>query len=109
MKEKKSKPLYKADVIASSSLREAAVMPELGMFINIRAAKARLSALADKVEDGEEVVVTRDGKPVLRMVPFLAQSKPYKVDWELLNSMPMQKEGPFAEELVREDRDGRGW
>ncbi|NJK93029.1 MAG: type II toxin-antitoxin system prevent-host-death family antitoxin [Blastochloris sp.] len=79
------------------------------MSINIRAAKAQLSALADMVEEGEEVVLTRDGKPVLRMVPFQTTRKPYKVDWDLLQSMPMQTEGPFAEDLVREDRDGRGW
>ncbi len=82
-------------------------MPELGKVINLRAAKAQLSALADMVEEGEEIVLTRDGKPVLRMVPFRKTSKPYKVNWDLLKSMPMQTEGPFAEEIVREDRDGR--
>lgn len=31
-------------------------------------AKTQFSALLDKVEDGEEVVITRHGKPVARMV-----------------------------------------
>lgn len=31
-------------------------------------AKNRLSALLDKVEQGEEVVITRHGKPVARLV-----------------------------------------
>ena len=33
-------------------------------------AKNRLSALLEKVEHGEEVVITRRGKPVARLVPF---------------------------------------
>jgi len=32
-------------------------------------AKNRLSALLDMVEAGEEVTITRNGKPVARMVP----------------------------------------
>jgi antitoxin (DNA-binding transcriptional repressor) of toxin-antitoxin stability system len=109
MKDKKKTVTYSADEQQTSRVREVAYMPELGSSINLRAAKARLSALADLVEEGEEVVLTRDGKPVLRMVPFQAVRKPYKVNWELLQSMPMQTEAPFAEDLVREDRDGRGW
>lgn len=34
-------------------------------------AKNRLSALLDMVEAGEEVTITRNGKPVARMVPVL--------------------------------------
>jgi len=109
MKEMKPKVTYKKESGSVPRLREVTVVPELGMTINLRAAKAQLSALVDMVEEGEEVVLTRDGKPVLRMVPFRASKKPYKVDWELLQSMPKQTEGPFAEDLVRADRDGRGW
>jgi prevent-host-death family protein len=32
-------------------------------------AKNRLSALLDRVERGEEIVITRRGKPVARLVP----------------------------------------
>ena len=32
-------------------------------------AKARLSELLDRVEKGEEIVITRHGKPVARLVP----------------------------------------
>ncbi|HTV69214.1 MAG TPA: type II toxin-antitoxin system prevent-host-death family antitoxin [Rhizobiaceae bacterium] len=35
-------------------------------------AKNRLSALLDMVEAGEEVTITRNGKPVARMVPVPA-------------------------------------
>ena len=40
-------------------------MREIGAFD----AKNRLSALLDLVERGEEVVITRRGKPVARLVP----------------------------------------
>lgn len=37
-------------------------------------AKNRLSALVDQVEQGQEVTITRRGKPVARLVPIAAQS-----------------------------------
>ncbi|WP_428486880.1 type II toxin-antitoxin system Phd/YefM family antitoxin [Rhodopila sp.] len=36
-------------------------------------AKNRLSALVDQVEEGQEVTITRRGKPVARLVPIPAQ------------------------------------
>ena len=40
-------------------------MTEVGGFV----AKNMLSALLDRVELGEEIVITRHGKPVARLVP----------------------------------------
>jgi len=37
---------------------------------NISEAKAQLSALIRRVEEGEEVVIGRGGRPVARLVPF---------------------------------------
>jgi prevent-host-death family protein len=37
--------------------------------VSIRDAKNRLTELAREVEDGETVVVTRNGRPVLDLVP----------------------------------------
>ena len=37
-------------------------------------AKNRLSALIDQVEEGQEVTITRRGKPVARLVPIAAQA-----------------------------------
>lgn len=39
------------------------------MEINIYAAKSQLSQLIRRVTDGEEVVITRNGQPVARLVP----------------------------------------
>jgi len=43
-------------------------MVEIGAFD----AKNKLSALLDKVERGEEIVITRRGRPVARLVPMNA-------------------------------------
>jgi prevent-host-death family protein len=40
-------------------------MPEIGAF----EAKNTLGTLLDRVERGEEIVITRHGKPVARLVP----------------------------------------
>jgi prevent-host-death family protein len=39
------------------------------MEVNVYAAKTHLSRLIDKVNAGEEVVITRHGRPVARLVP----------------------------------------
>ena len=44
--------------------------------INLAQAKARLSELLDKVEAGQEVVITRRGKPVGRLSPAIPPRKP---------------------------------
>ena len=38
--------------------------------VNIHEAKSRLSELVQKAEAGEEVVIARAGKPVVRLVPL---------------------------------------
>ena len=43
-------------------------MQEIGAF----EAKNKLSALLDLVEGGEEIVITRHGRPVARLVPNIA-------------------------------------
>lgn len=37
---------------------------------NISAAKAELSALIEKVQKGEEVLIAKAGRPVARLVPY---------------------------------------
>lgn len=44
--------------------------------VNLANAKARLSELLDQVEAGEEVVITRRGRPVAHMRPAVAAKKP---------------------------------
>lgn len=77
------------------------------MLINVRAAKDRLSSLLEQAAGGNEVIITSDGIPKAKLVPFLSARRPFRMDWEHLQSMQVKPGGKTAEELVREDRDGR--
>lgn len=46
--------------------------------MNIAQAKARFSELVKRAISGEEVVIARDNKPLLKLVPLTAGSKPRK-------------------------------
>jgi prevent-host-death family protein len=49
------------------------------MDINVYAAKTQLSRLLEQVERGEEVVITRHGKPVAKLVPIQTRRAPRKL------------------------------
>ena len=40
------------------------------MLVNIYQAKAKLSALLEKAQAGEEVIIARAGKPIARLTPI---------------------------------------
>ena len=90
-------------------LNEAApaALEETELVVNVRAAKDQLSNLLEQAARGNVVVITSDGQPKAKLVPVQARRRPFRVDWELLRSMPVLRRDPTAEELVREDRDGR--
>jgi prevent-host-death family protein len=44
--------------------------------VNVYDAKTHLSQLIARVEGGEEIILARHGRPVARLVPFTAKSKP---------------------------------
>jgi prevent-host-death family protein len=96
---------------ATTELREAVTLPGVGLSIPVRAAKAKLSALLELVAGGQEVTITSDGVPkaVLSPVAKREQRKVFTGTWEHLKKMPPWRGGPTAEEIIREDRDGRGW
>ena len=89
-------------------LKEAAMLqpPPAPLQINVRAAKDNLSNLLEQASIGHEIIITSDGKPKAKLVPVQTKRKRFKVDWELLHSMPVTQ-GPTAEEIIREERDGR--
>ena len=43
--------------------------------VNVHEAKTQLSKLLAKVEQGEEVVIARDRKPIAKLVPFQSPAK----------------------------------
>ncbi|MDD2913948.1 MAG: type II toxin-antitoxin system prevent-host-death family antitoxin [Gallionella sp.] len=73
--------------------------------VNLATAKAQLSELIHKVELGEEVVITRHGRPVAKVVPAtpIKQPVPLKRLAELRKQLPARK-GSSAQAL-RELRD----
>jgi prevent-host-death family protein len=92
-------------------IQEAVTMPGVGLTIPVRAAKAKLSALLDLVAGGQEITITSDGRPKAILLPVTGHKarKVFTGTWEQLKQMPVQTEGPFADEIIRADRDGRGW
>ena len=96
----------------SSVIQEIMPMPGVGASISVRAAKAHLSGLLEEVAAGREVVITSDGVPKARLVPMTGgtQRKPFSGTREHLKTMPKWKQGDLtADEIIRADRDGRGW
>jgi prevent-host-death family protein len=73
--------------------------------VSVAEAKAHLSKLLDRVERGEEVVITRRGRPVAKVSGIQRKLEP--IDFAALrafrDSMPMQKES--AGEFMRRLRD----
>lgn len=96
---------------STSVIQEIAVMPGVGETISVRAAKAHLSGLLDWVAQGREVVITSGGTPKARIAPIHdpKRRKVFQGAAAHLATMPKWKGGPTAEELVRQDRDGRDW
>jgi prevent-host-death family protein len=92
-------------------LREVMAAPGIGPIISVRAAKAHLSALLELVARGQEITITSDGEPKALLSPASKREKRkvFTGTWEHLKKMPRWRGGATAEEIVREDRDGRGW
>lgn len=108
----KERTIKKYPEIKSGSLelKEAVAMPGIGLTIPVRAAKAKLSALLDLVAGGQEVTITSDGEPKAILSPIRAERsrKVFTGMGDYLLKQPIHG-GPSAEEIIREDRDSRGW
>jgi len=71
--------------------------------ISVAEAKARLSELLDRVEAGEEVVITRRGKAIARLCSVVSAREPLVSLAELRSSLP--KVTKRSADVVRELRD----
>jgi prevent-host-death family protein len=49
--------------------------------VNVHEAKTQLSRLLQEVEEGEEVVIARNGEPVAKLVPHAEKPKPREPGW----------------------------
>ena len=92
-------------------LKEAVALPGIGLSFPVRVAKAKLSALLELVAGGQEITITSDGEPKAVLSPVIRTEarKVFTGTREHLKKMPPWRGGPTAEEIIREDRDGRGW
>ena len=72
--------------------------------VSIREVRALLADIENVVADEGELVVTRHGRPVARILPMESRS-PFRSHADLRARMPYQ-EVP-SERLIREDRDER--
>jgi prevent-host-death family protein len=106
----KSKNSYKSSKRSEPAVLRDAAVAGWGRVVTVRDAKAHLSALLEWISAGHELTITSDGKPKARLVSINA-AKPRKVFLgmgDYLMKQPVHG-GPSAEEIVRGDRDGRGW
>jgi len=46
------------------------------MHVSVTDAKAQLTELVRRAEEGEEIILTRHGQPVVRITPMQAQASP---------------------------------
>lgn len=73
--------------------------------LNLAEAKARLSELTERVSHGDEVVITRHGKPVARIQQVRGKAR--RVDVAAFRrATAQQAEQAPATALIRELRDG---
>ena len=110
MKTKRTETKYPKTQPSGMVLNETATMPGIGLTIPVRAAKAKLSALLELVAGGQQVTITSDGLPKAVLSPVTARHgrKVFMGMGDYLLKQPIHR-GPSAEEIVREDRDSRGW
>ncbi len=59
--------------------------------VSLAKAKAHLSELLDRVESGEEVIITRRGHPVARLATMKRRLKPLKSLQKLRATLPSAK------------------
>jgi prevent-host-death family protein len=73
--------------------------------VNLVQAKAHLSELLDKVEAGEEVIITRHGRAVAQLRPVSRRRNPLMLDDLAAFRATMPPLRRASAELLREARD----
>lgn len=74
---------------------------------SVAQAKNNLPKLLDRMLAGEEVVITRRGKPIARLTPEVEKPAGFKIDVDWLEQNRVQTLKPTdAVETIRDLRDG---
>ena len=71
--------------------------------VNIHEAKTHLSRLLERVEQGEEIILARAGKPIARLVRFEQPKRPNRVggQWRGKIRMSDDFDAPLPEEIEK--------
>jgi prevent-host-death family protein len=85
-------------------LSETRVPYGLPVEISVRAAKDQLSALLERAAQGEDIVITSDGRPKAMIVRYrpVITGKPARSTATLRSGMPMT---PDSTPMIRAERD----
>ncbi len=71
--------------------------------VNIHAAKTQLSRLLEQVEEGEEIVIARAGKPIARIVPLVPTGPKRRLGiLEGLYTVPDDFDDPLPDDVIDE-------
>lgn len=70
--------------------------------VNVHEAKTDLSRLLREVEDGEEIVIARAGRPVAKLVPHDPARKPREPGWAKGRVWMARDFDEFDEQLARD-------
>jgi len=73
--------------------------------VSLAQAKARLSELLDQVEAGEEIIITRRGRPVAHISPAVAPKKSLDLEGLARFRASLPPLGESSVELLRQMRD----
>ncbi|MGE3274958.1 MAG: type II toxin-antitoxin system Phd/YefM family antitoxin [Vicinamibacterales bacterium] len=75
--------------------------------VSIREAKTRLSRLVDEVRNGEEIVITKAGRPAARLVPLVTLAQERRLGaLEGQFTVPSDLDAALPDD-VREEFEGR--
>jgi prevent-host-death family protein len=73
------------------------------MLVNIYQAKSQLSALLEKAQAGEEIVIARAGKPVARLTPIVANASRSGIRYGGISSKRLKVSADFHDPLTDDD------
>ncbi len=72
--------------------------------VSVAGTKAHLSKLLDRIEKGEEIVVTRRGKPVARLTPIRPRKSPLPALAEFREQIPpLKTTGSEVLQMIRDE------
>jgi prevent-host-death family protein len=72
------------------------------MQVNVHEAKTNLSRLLARVEQGEEVVIARNGAPIAKLVRYVEERKPREPGWAKGRMEMLEGFDEYDEQIARD-------